>query len=109
MKYIQSLLFGVFIAGLFISKKNKLNCDKKNRYDKNVLIIQKYCKKYLKRKQDKIQDKIQNIKLQNLLNEKIRILILKIVLMKWKEYTIHQRTSKMKEALDSRNDDYFFV
>ena len=102
MKDIKILLFGVFIVGLFISKNNKLNCDKKNRHDKNVLIIQKYCKKYLKRKQDKIQ----NIKLQDLLNEKIRIFILKRVLMKWKK---HKRTSKLKEALDSRNDDYFFV
>ena len=53
MKDIKILLFGVFIVGLFISKNNKLNCDKKNRHDKNVLIIQKYCKKYLKRKQNK--------------------------------------------------------
>ena len=102
MKDIQSLLFGVFIVGLFILKNNKLNCDKKNRYDKDVLIIQKYYKKYLKRKQDKIQ----NIRLQNLLNEKIRIFILKRVLRTWKK---HQRTSKIKKAQDSQNDDYFFI
>ena len=102
MKEIQSLLFGAFIVGLFILKNNKINCDEKNRYNKDVLIIQKYYKKYLKRKQDKTQD----IKLQNLLNEKIRIFILKRVLRTWKK---HQRINKMKEAQDLRNDDYFFV
>ena len=102
MKEIQSLLFGAFIVGLFILKNNKINCDEKNRYNKDVLIIQKYYKKYLKRKQDKTQD----IKLQNLLNEKIRIFILKRVLKTWKK---HQRINKMKEAQDLRNDDYFFV
>ena len=102
MKEIQSLLFGAFIVGLFILKNNKINCDEKNRYNKDVLIIQKYYKKYLKRKQDETQD----IKLQNLLNEKIRIFILKRVLKTWKK---HQRINKMKEAQDLRNDDYFFV
>jgi len=106
MKDIPSLLFGVFIVGFLVLKKNKFNCDKKITCDKNVLIIQKYCKKYLKRKQDKIEDNIQSIKVDNLLNEKIRIFILKRALKTWKK---HQRTSKMKEALDSRNDDYFFV
>ena len=100
--YKRQLLFGAFIVGLFILKNNKINCDEKNRYNKDVLIIQKYYKKYLKRKQDKTQD----IKLQNLLNEKIRIFILKRVLKTWKK---HQRINKMKEAQDLRNDDYFFV
>jgi len=40
MKYISSLLFGVFIV-LFISKKNKTMNINNNNIVKNVLIIQR--------------------------------------------------------------------
>ena len=109
MKYISSLLFGVFVV-LLISKKNKtINTHNKN-IDKNVLIIQRCWKKYLKSKESKIKDKLQSIKLQKLLDERIINFILKRVFMTWKEYTIHQRNIKMKKALlECDDDDYFFI
>ena len=108
MKYISSLLLGVFIV-LFISKKNKeMNINNTNIY-KNVLIIQRCWKTYLKRKESKIQDKLQRINLHKLLDEKNKKFILKRVFMTWKEYTIHQRNIKMKKALLEREDDYFFI
>ena len=98
-------MFAVLIAGFVIAKKNKVTV----KTDNNVLIIQRYWKKYLKRKQYKIQDKIQSIRLHNLLKDKLRIFILKRVLISWKEYTVSKRNNKMKEALESCNDDYFLV
>jgi len=108
MKYISSLLFGVFIV-LFISKKNKTMNINNNNIVKNVLIIQRCWKTYLKSKESKIQNKLQSINLQKLLDEKIIKFILKRVLMTWKEYTIHQRNIKMKKALLKCDDDYFFI
>jgi len=109
MKYISSLLFGVFIV-LFISKKNKTMNINNNNIVKNVLIIQRCWKTYLKSKESKIQNKLQSINLQKLLDEKIIKFILKRVLMTWKEYTIHQRNIKMKKALlECDDDDYFFI
>ena len=108
MKYISSLLLGVFIV-LFISKKNKeMNINNTNIY-KNVLIIQRCWKTYLKRKESKIQDKLQRINLHKLLDEKFTNFILKRVLITWKEYTIHQRNIKMKKTLLECDDDYFFI
>jgi len=109
MKYISSLLLGVFIV-LFISKKNRTMNINNIDIDKNVLIIQRCWKTYLKKKESKIQDKLQRIKLQKLLDKKIINFILKRVLMTWKEYTIHQRNIKMKKALlECDDDDYFFI
>ena len=108
MKYIPTLLLGVFIV-LFISKKNKTTNINNTNIDKNVLIIQRCWKTYLKSKESKIQDKIQRIKLQKLLDKKIINFILKRVLITWKEYTIHQRNIKMKKTLLECDDDYFFI
>ena len=109
MKYISSLLLGVFIV-LFISKKNRAINIHNTNIDKNVLIIQRCWKTYLKSKESKIQDKLQRIKLHKLLDEKFTNFILKRVLITWKEYTIHQRNIKMKKALlECDDDDYFFI
>ena len=108
MKYISSLLLGVFIV-LFISKKNRAMNIHNTNIDKNVLIIQRCWKTYLKSKESKIQDKLQRIKLHKLLDEKFTNFILKRVLITWKEYTIHQRNIKMKKALLECDDDYFFI